>query len=105
MGSDEDDRQLTPFQSNPPLQFRPGDTGQTHVGDDARHARKRTGEQERFRGFEGDSFVARGFKDAPDRLSNTMIVVDGCDQIRLRHHSTAASGDTPLYAWYPTHAW
>ena len=30
-------------------------------------------------------FESRGFKDAPDRLSNTVIVVDGCDQIRLPH--------------------
>ena len=35
MGRDEDDRQLTPFPSNPPLQFRPVHAGQTHVCDDA----------------------------------------------------------------------
>ena len=55
MGSDENDRQLTPFPSNPPLQFRPIHPGQTHVCDDARHPRKRAGQQERFRGFEGDA--------------------------------------------------
>ena len=35
MGRDQDDRQLTPFPSNPPLQFRPVHTGETDVGDDA----------------------------------------------------------------------
>ena len=39
-----------------------------------------------FRGFEGDGFVSGGFEDALNRLSNTTIVVDGCDnEIRLRH--------------------
>ena len=42
MGGDEDDRQLTPLASSPPLQFRPVHTGETHVCDDARHARQHT---------------------------------------------------------------
>jgi hypothetical protein len=91
MGRDEDDRQLTPFASNPPLQFRPVYAGQTHVCDDTRHARKRTGQQKSFRGFEGDGFVSGGFENALNRLSNTTIVVHRCDDpIRLRHQVTFA---------------
>ena len=79
MGRDEDDRQLAPFPSNPPLQFRPVHAGQPHVCDDAHHARQRARQQKRFRGFEGDGFVSGGFEDALNRLSNTTIVVDGSD--------------------------
>jgi hypothetical protein len=92
MGCDDDDRQLMAFPSNLPLQFRPVDAGQTHVCDDARHARKRTGQQERFRGFEGYGFVSGGFKDALNGFSDTTIVVDGCDDhIRLRHQDVPFS--------------
>ena len=88
MGRDEDDRQLTPFASNQPLQFRSVYAGQTHVCDDAGHARKRTGQQKCFRRFEGDGFVPGGFKNALNGFSNTAIVVDGCDDhIRLRHQN------------------
>jgi len=88
MSRDEDDRQLMPFPSNPPLQFRPIDSGQTHVCDDARHARQRTGQQKRFRGFEGDGFVSGGLEDAPNRFANAAIVVDGRDDhVRLRHQA------------------
>ena len=77
---------MTPFLSNPPLQLRPVHAGQTHVCDDARHARQRAGQEKCFRGFEGNGFVSGGFEDALNRFSNTTIVVDGCDDhIRLRH--------------------
>src|SRR5262245_37741436 len=97
MSSDEDDGQLAPFTSNAPLQFGSVHTGETHVCDDTRHARQSAGQQKRFRGFEGDGFVSGGFEDALNRLSNTTIVVDGCDnQIRPPHqdHPSACP------AWY-----
>jgi hypothetical protein len=88
MGSDEDDRQLTPFTSNPTLQFRPIHTGQTHICDDARHARDRARQQKRLRGFKRDGFVSGRFEDALNRLSNTTVVVDGGDnEIQLRHQA------------------
>ncbi|HEY6613412.1 MAG TPA: hypothetical protein VIZ32_02805, partial [Vicinamibacterales bacterium] len=91
MGSDEDDRQMTPLQSNPPLQFRPIHPGQAHVCDDAGHPRKHAGQQERFRGFKCDRVVSRGLEDALNRLSNTPVVVNSCDQeIRLRLLHAAA---------------
>ena len=99
MGRDEDDRQLMPFPSNPPLQFRPVHPGQTHVCDDARHARQRAGQQKRFRGFEGDGFVSGGFENALNRFSNTTIVVDGCDD----EIATEASGRTFSMRLHGTH--
>jgi hypothetical protein len=91
MGCDQDDRQLTPFPSNPPLKFRPVHAGQTHVCDDARNARKRARQQKCFRGFEADGFVSGGFKDVLDGFSNTTIVVDRCDDhIRLGHQNASS---------------
>src|SRR5918995_1856436 len=73
---------LSPI-SGPAMPVPPG---QTHVGDDARYARERTGDQKHFCGFEGDGFVSGGFEDALHRFSNTTIVVDGRDDhIRPRH--------------------
>src|SRR5262245_14582120 len=75
MGRDDDDRQLTSFSSNPPLQFGAVDTGQAHVGDDARHAREHTGKDKGLRGCKADGLVAGGFEDALNRLPNPTIVV------------------------------
>jgi hypothetical protein len=92
MGRDEDDRQLTPLPSNPPLQFCPVHPGQTHVCDDARHARKGARQQKGFRGFEADGLISSGFKDALNGLSNATIVVDRCDDhMRLRHQDAPFS--------------
>jgi hypothetical protein len=91
MGCDQDDRQLMPLPSNPPLQFRPVDTRQTHVCDDAGHARQRAGLQKGFRGLKRDGFVSGGFQNALNRLSNPTIVVHSCDnQIRLPHQAASA---------------
>jgi hypothetical protein len=86
MGSDENDRELTPFPPNPPLQFRPVHTGEAQVRDDARHARQRAGLQERFRRFEGECSVSSRFQNALNRLANPAIVIHRCDnQVRLPH--------------------
>jgi hypothetical protein len=90
MGCDEDDRQLTPFPSNPPLKFRPVHAGQTHVCDDARNARKRARQQKCFRGLEADGSVSGGFKHVLDGFSNATIVVDRCDD-HIRLHQNASS--------------
>jgi hypothetical protein len=89
MGRNENDRQLTPFPSNPPLEFRPIYAGQTHVCDHARHVRQRSGQQKRFRGIESDAFVPGGFEHALNGFSNATIVVDRCDdRMRRRHQAT-----------------
>jgi hypothetical protein len=86
MGRDEDDRQLTPFASNPPQELRTVHTGETHVCDYARHEQKRAGQQERFRGFEGDGLVSSRFQNALNRLQNPAIVIHSRDnQVRLQH--------------------
>jgi hypothetical protein len=86
MGRDQDDGQLTPFASNPPLQLRPIHAGQADVCDDARHARQRARQQKRFSRFEADGPVSGGFEDTLNGFANTAIVIDGCnDHIQLRH--------------------
>jgi hypothetical protein len=50
-------------------------------------ARQHAGPQKLFRRLEGDGPVSSRFQNAPERLTDTMIVVHRCDDhSRLWHH-------------------
>jgi len=89
MGSDDDDRQLTSFPSNPALKLGAVDAGQPNVGDDAHHTRERTGQEKCFRRCETDGLVPGGFENALNRLPNPTIVINSRDDARGLTHQAA----------------
>ncbi len=98
MGSNQNDWKLAPCPSNPPLQFRPIHTRQPHINNDARHVRQRSGLEKRFRGFKERRFVSGRLQNALERLPNTTIVVNSCDdETRRRLHAR-------IVRTAPTHA-
>ena len=80
VGGDEDDRDVTPPEAQPSLEFEAAHARHADVEDQAARIAIGLGLQEFLGGREGHGGEAGGADQRPQRLAHGVVVVDDCDQ-------------------------